>query len=203
MSRFKSIINQITSLCGGLWVILLAPIVLATCSALHLPTVVSVGLLLIIVGYALYYFKPGLPEISFGGIITLSVTLLLLLVYQMVVNYILQHFGITLGNQEDVKQLFKNNPIIMCVYGIVVAPVIEELVCRLHVFRHISNPAWAVTISTLLFALLHGFGVVSIIVYGGMALFLITIYQYYGIWYSIALHVLNNALAFAIIAGLL
>jgi len=59
------------------------------------------------------------------------------------------------NNQKALEELFKSAPVLMTVTGVIMAPVVEELVFRGSVRRVIKNKKVFVIVSGLLFGLVH------------------------------------------------
>ncbi len=109
-------------------------------------------------------------------------------------------------NQDSIQSTLKLMPIFMIVYGMLVAPVLEEIIFRGYIFKKWfpHHDYWALAVSSILFALLHqGITPGSFIIYGGMSFVFGLAYLYNGknLKYSIALHLFNNF--FALLAMLM
>lgn len=188
--------NICQRLIGGLWVLLLPPIVLAF--TLDKPTYISIPALLFVTVLALWKFKVHKPPFSLQTLIGFSIIFLLLLIFQNVTSTILESTGLSISNQEETIKLLKDHYWVMVVYTCFTAPIVEEMVCRHHIMSSLSNPLWGCALSILVFVAIHGFTLPALLAYGGMSLFMLFLYSKYGVWYSIGLHMMNNILALLI-----
>lgn len=183
-------------LLGGLWVLLLPPIVLA--STLDKPVYISIPALLFVTGIVLWKFKVHKPPFSLQTLIGFLVMFLFLLIFQNVTSTILESTGLSISNQEETIKLLKDHYWVMVVYTCITAPIVEEMACRHHIMSSLSNPLWGCVLSVLVFVAIHGFTIPALLAYGGMSLFMLFLYSKYGVWYSIGLHMMNNILVLLI-----
>lgn len=183
-------------LLGGLWVLLLPPIVLA--STLDKPVYISIPALLFVTGIVLWKFKVHKPPFSLQTLIGFLVMFLFLLIFQNVTSTILESTGLSISNQEETIKLLKDHYWVMVVYTCITAPIVEEMSCRHHIMSSLSNPRWGCVLSVLVFVAIHGFTIPALLAYGGMSLFMLFLYSKYGVWYSIGLHMMNNILVLLI-----
>lgn len=183
-------------LLGGLWVLLLPPIVLA--STLDKPVYISIPALLFVTGIVLWKFKVHKPPFSLQTLIGFLVMFLFLLIFQNVTSTILESTGLSISNQEETIKLLKDHYWVMVVYTCITAPIVEEMACRHHIMSSLSNPRWGCVLSVLVFVAIHGFTIPALLAYGGMSLFMLFLYSKYGVWYSIGLHMMNNILVLLI-----
>ena len=183
-------------LLGGLWVLLLPRIVLA--STLDKPVYISIPALLFVTGIVLWKFKVHKPPFSLQTLIGFLVMFLFLLIFQNVTSTILESTGLSISNQEETIKLLKDHYWVMVVYTCFTAPIVEEMVCRHHIMSSLSNPLWGCALSVLVFVAIHGFTIPALLAYGGMSLFMLFLYSKYGVWYSIGLHMMNNIIALLI-----
>lgn len=183
-------------LLGGLWVLLLPPIVLA--STLDKPVYISIPTLLFVTGIVLWKFKVHKPPFSLQTLIGFLVMFLFLLIFQNVTSTILESTGLSISNQEETIKLLKDHYWVMVVYTCITAPIVEEMACRHHIMSSLSNLRWGCVLSVLVFVAIHGFTIPALLAYGGMSLFMLFLYSKYGVWYSIGLHMMNNILVLLI-----
>ena len=188
--------NACKRLLGGLWVLLLPPIVLAF--TLDKPVYISIPALLFVTWIVLWKFRVPRPRLTLQTLIGFLIVFLFLLVFQNVTSTILESTGLSISNQEETIRLLKDHYWVMVVYTCFTAPIVEEMVCRHHIMSSLSNPLWGCTLSVLVFVAIHGFTIPALLAYGGMSLFMLFLYSKYGVWYSIGLHMMNNILALLI-----
>lgn len=188
--------NTCKRLLGGLWVLLLPPIVLAF--TLDKPVYISIPALLFVTGIVLWKFRVPRPHITLQTLIGFLIVFLFLLVFQNITSTILESTGLSISNQEETIKLLKDHYWVMVVYTCITAPIVEEMVCRHHIMSSLSNPRWGCVLSVLVFVAIHGFTIPALLAYGGMSLFMLFLYSKYGVWYSIGLHMMNNILVLLI-----
>lgn len=188
--------NACKRLLGGLWVLLLPPIVLAF--TLDKPVYISIPALLFVTGIVLWKFRVPRPRLTLQTLIGFLIVFLFLLIFQNVTSTILESTGLSISNQEETIKLLKDHYWVMVVYTCITAPIVEEMACRHHVMTTLSSPVWGCVLSVLIFVAIHGFTLPALLAYGGMSLFMLFLYSKYGVWYSIGLHVMNNMLALLI-----
>lgn len=188
--------NTCKRLLGGLWVLLLPPIVLAF--TLDKSTYISIPALLFVTGIVLWKFRVPRPRLTLQTLIGFLIVFLFLLVFQNITSTILESTGLSISNQEETIKLLKDHYWVMVVYTCFTAPIVEEMVCRHHIMSSLSNPLWGCALSVLVFVAIHGFTLPALLAYGGMSLFMLFLYSKYGVWYSIGLHMMNNIIALLI-----
>lgn len=115
-------------------------------------------------------------------------------------------------NQNTINLLFNSSPLIMSISCVILAPVVEECIFRLGLKKFIKNKYVFITISGLLFGLLHVFptelpyavALIDSITYITMGLCLAYIYdETNNIWVTIGIHALNNLLGIISLLALL
>lgn len=188
--------NACKRLLGGLWVLLLPPIVLAF--TLDKPVYISIPALLFVTGIVLWKFRVPRPRLTLQTLIGFLIVFLFLLVFQNITSTILESTGLSISNQEETIKLLKDHHWVMVVYTCFTAPIVEEMACRHHIMSSLSNPLWGCALSVLVFVAIHGFTIPALLAYGGMSLFMLFLYSKYGVWYSIGLHMMNNIIALLI-----
>lgn len=115
---------------------------------------------------------------------------------------ILQLFGVNVApeNQQAIESLMKQIPTwYMGLMILVLAPMVEEFICRALIFKTIKNKKIAFVVAMLVFALLHVSGQfdLTFIVYLSMSAALTyTYYRDENLNESIAVHFLNNLIGF-------
>lgn len=112
-------------------------------------------------------------------------------------------FGIsTSENQSVINQLFKNMPVWTFIDGVVIAPIMEELIFRGLFFELFfrknerATKVIGVIVNGIMFGALHDTGL-SFPIYALMGILLAWTYVYTkDVKYGMAIHVLNNFIAF-------
>lgn len=116
------------------------------------------------------------------------------------------------SNQNIIEILFKRSPVIMFIDCVVLAPFVEECIFRLGIKKIINNKYVFITISGLLFGLMHVFpmdysyvsSLVQSITYITMGISLAYMYEETNnIWVTIGIHALNNFIGIISLLALL
>ena len=132
--------NACKRLLGGLWALLLPPIVLAF--TLDKPVYISIPALLFVTGIVLWKFRVPRPRLTLQTLIGFLIVFLFLLVFQNITSTILESTGLSISNQEETIKLLKDHYWVMVVYTCITAPIVEEMACRHHIMSSLSNPLW-------------------------------------------------------------
>lgn len=107
-------------------------------------------------------------------------------------------------NEESVRKLFDFNPILTCILACVIAPLLEEFVFRLSIYKILKNNKWLfIMCSGLLFGSMHVLGNVNewtdllfIVPYSiPGCVFAYTLYDSDNIFVSSSLHFIHNTFA--------
>ncbi|KAF1724270.1 CPBP family intramembrane glutamic endopeptidase [Pseudoxanthomonas japonensis] len=117
------------------------------------------------------------------------------------------------SNLDLIRDGFARFPVFLALFAVVLAPLYEELLFRRVLFGRLWQAGWPVlglVLSSLVFALVHelpglngkplGSTVFLILVYAGMGAIFAWVYRRTGtLWAPIAAHILNNAIALAVL----
>ena len=117
------------------------------------------------------------------------------------------------SNLDVIKAGFAQYPVFLGLFAVVLAPMYEELLFRRVLFGRLWHAGWPVlglVLSSLVFALVHEMPGVNgkplastlflVLVYAGMGAMFAGVYRLTGtLWAPIAAHILNNALALAVL----
>ena len=115
---------------------------------------------------------------------------------------ILQLFGVNVApeNQQAIESLMKQIPTwYMGLMILVLAPMVEEFICRALIFKTIKNKKIAFVVAMLVFALLHVSGQFDLTTLDRVFMSAALTYTYYrheNLNESIAVHFLNNLIGF-------
>ena len=93
-------------------------------------------------------------------IITISIILIGL---NFVLSNIFEKLNINMTNQNSLNNMFINNKLLMTFYITLLAPVIEEIVFRYSIDTACKNNLLFLILSTVIFAIMHGIGIVTIL----------------------------------------
>ncbi len=153
-----------------------------------------------------------LKKFNFKTIGTIFGIYLVMFLINGVINMIMMKIGAVSDNQEVLNLLLNESKLFFVFSAVIFAPIVEEIVFRLAIFRstYDKHPILAMVISSFLFGLMHVIGSKSLINY----LFILT-YINMGFWMaytyrkndnlfaSIFIHFLNNGIATLIMLFLL
>lgn len=120
----------------------------------------------------------------------------ILILVNVILYKLLTGINAKMENQETIMEAYKNSKVLMLISIILFAPFVEEMVFRYSLSTFIKNDAAFVVISSLVFGLMHGFGIASIIYIAlGIILSLIYLKTNKNVIASTIAHILNNAFA--------
>ena len=123
-----------------------------------------------------------------GAVILILVNIVL---YRLFVN-----MNVELGNQEAVLEAYESSKILMLISVVFLGPFVEEMVFRYSLSTFIKNNYVFVIVSSLMFGLMHGVGVATILyTLLGIILSLTYLKTNKNVIASIIAHILNNAFA--------
>ncbi|MDY6063305.1 MAG: type II CAAX endopeptidase family protein [Erysipelotrichaceae bacterium] len=131
----------------------------------------------------------------------------LMLVANLIIGNLLNLIGSSSENEAALKEVMNLSLPLLFVNAVIFAPIVEEAVFRLAIFRPLreKNRIVAYVVSSVLFGLLHVIGsanlinYLQIILYASMGYFLAKNYEKNNsLIASISLHFLNNLLAFTL-----
>jgi len=120
-----------------------------------------------------------------------------ILIFVNVILYkLFSGMNVKMENQETIMEAYQNSKILMLVSVILFAPFVEEMVFRYSLSTLIKNDSVFVIVSSLIFGLMHGIGLASIIYISlGVVLSLIYLKTNKNVVASTIAHILNNAFA--------
>ena len=164
-----------------------------------------ISYLTIVIVFAIIYHKSLIEKIkklTKMDIIYTVVVTVILIVLNEIMSRILISANVEMQNQDAIIEAYKNSKILMSISIALFAPFIEEMVFRYSFSTFIKNDTLFIIISSLVFGLLHGIGIVTILyVMLGALLALIYLKTKKNVIASTIAHILNNG--FAIITMLI
>lgn len=164
-----------------------------------------ISYLTIVIVFAIIYHKSLIEKIkklTKKDIIYTVVVAVILIVLNEIMSRILISANVEMKNQDAIIEAYKNSKILMSISIALFAPFIEEMVFRYSFSTFIKNDTLFIIISSLVFGLLHGIGIVTILyVMLGALLALIYLKTNKNVLASTIAHILNNG--FAIITMLI
>lgn len=164
-----------------------------------------ISYLTIVIVFAIIYHKSLIEKIkklTKKDIIYTVVVAVILIVLNEIMSRILISANVEMQNQDAIIEAYKNSKILMSISIALFAPFIEEMVFRYSFSTFIKNDTLFIIISSLVFGLLHGIGIVTILyVMLGALLALIYLKTNKNVIASAIAHILNNG--FAIITMLI
>ena len=164
-----------------------------------------ISYLTIVIVFAIIYHKlliEKIKKLTKKDIIYTVVVAVILIVLNEIMSRILISANVEMKNQDAIIEAYKNSKILMSISIALFAPFIEEMVFRYSFSTFIKNDTLFIIISSLVFGLLHGIGIVTILyVMLGALLALIYLKTNKNVLASTIAHILNNG--FAIITMLI
>jgi membrane protease YdiL (CAAX protease family) len=155
--------------------------------------------LIIVVTFIIIYrkeIKEKIKQFTKKDIIYTIVGSIILIIVNEVISRLLISANVEMKNQETIIEAYQNSKILMTMAIVFLAPFIEEMVFRYSFSTFIKNDTAFVIISSLVFGILHGLGVVTILYVGlGVLLALIYLRTNKNILASTIAHILNNGFA--------
>ena len=144
----------------------------------------------------------SIKKLTKKDIIFTIVTAIIILIINIIISYLFTFLKIRMENQEMILEVLNSSTIITSVSTIFLAPLLEELVFRYAIGTIINNKILFVIVSSILFALFHGLGIVTLLyVLLGCGFSLIYLKTNKNITAPILAHIINNA--FSIITSLI
>ena len=142
------------------------------------------------------FLKDSTKKITRKDLIIIFVGAILLIAANEVASRLLIYFNVEMANQETILESFKENGLLTFISVVILAPFIEEMAFRYSISTFIKNDYLFVIISSVLFGVLHGIGIVtSLYILLGAGLAIIYLMTNRNILSTIIVHVLNNAFA--------
>ena len=159
---------------------------------------------IVIVFLIIYHkqLKEKIKKLTKKDIIYIIGASIIVIVVNEITSRIFISAGVDMPNQESVIEAYQNSKVLMGISVVLFAPFIEEMVFRYSFSTFIKNDTLFVIISSLVFGILHGVGIVTILYVGlGVLLAMIYLHTNKNVIASTIAHILNNA--FAIITMLI
>lgn len=143
------------------------------------------------------YRKKIMTDIkSFKVNIMAALTAIFLAIASTFISALFEMLNIPMENQSMVVDAMKKMPVATSIVLIVLAPIVEEFVFRYSIFTFTKNPRNAILVSSILFALVHGIGIATLLYFFMGACFGLLYYKTNkNIGASILAHAINNALS--------
>ena len=140
--------------------------------------------------------KGKIKEMTKKNFIYAFVGAVILILVNVILYKLFTAMNVKMENQEAIIDAYKNSKALMLISVILFAPFVEEMVFRYSLSTFIKNDTIFVIISSLIFGLMHGIGVASIIYIAlGVVLSLIYLKTNKNVIASTIAHILNNAFA--------
>ncbi len=124
------------------------------------------------------------------------ITGLIIVAVNYVITTIIEKTGAPMTNQDTILDSLSRHKILMSINVCLFAPVIEELIFRYSFGTFIKKEVVYIIISSIVFGLLHGIGIVTTVyVLIGVALALVYLKNDKNIVASTIVHFMNNAIS--------
>lgn len=127
-------------------------------------TVISEAILFII--FMVLYGKKMINDFKKLKLKDFGIILLIgfgLIAINEIISTLLIYFEVPMGNQDLIVDMLGKYPIIMAIFVCILAPVIEELICRYSIGTVISDKKVFLIVSSIIFGALHGVGIATIL----------------------------------------
>ena len=129
-------------------------------------------------------------------VIMAALTAIFLAIASTFISALFEMLNIPMENQSMVVDAMKKMPVATSIVLIVLAPIVEEFVFRYSIFTFAKNPRNAIFVSSILFAVIHGIGIATLLYFFmGACLGLLYYKTNKNIGVSILAHAINNALS--------
>ena len=129
-------------------------------------------------------------------VIMAALTAIFLAIASTFISALFEMLNIPMENQSMVVDAMKKMPVATSIVLIVLAPIVEEFVFRYSIFTFTKNPRNAIFVSSILFAVIHGIGIATLLYFFmGACLGLLYYKTNKNIGVSILAHAINNALS--------
>ena len=129
-------------------------------------------------------------------VIMAALTAIFLAIASTFISALFEMLNIPIENQSMVVDAMKKMPVATSIVLIVLAPIVEEFVFRYSIFTFTKNPRNAIFISSILFAVIHGIGIATLLYFFmGACLGLLYYKTNKNIGASTWAHAINNALS--------
>lgn len=121
------------------------------------------------------------------------ISTVVLLALNFLMSAIFSHLNVAMNNQDGLGSMMNVAFIFTAIYMIVLAPIAEEMLFRYSLSTFIKNKYVFLIVSSLLFAIIHGIGVVTIVYFViGFILSFIYVKTEKNITAPILAHMINN-----------
>ena len=129
-------------------------------------------------------------------VIMAALTAIFLAIASTLISALFEMLNIPMENQSMIVDAMKKMPVATSIVLIVLAPIVEEFVFRYSIFTFTKNPRNAIFVSSILFAVIHGIGIATLLYFFmGACLGLLYYKTNKNIGVSILAHAINNALS--------
>lgn len=129
-------------------------------------------------------------------VIMAALTAIFLAIASTFISALFEMLNIPMENQSMVVDAMKKMPVATSIVLIVLAPIVEEFVFRYSIFTFTKNPRNAIFVSSILFAVIHGIGIATLLYFFmGACLGLLYYKTNKNIGASTLAHAINNALS--------
>lgn len=129
-------------------------------------------------------------------VIMAALTAIFLAIASTLISALFEMLNIPMENQSMVVDAMKKMPVATSIVLIVLAPIVEEFVFRYSIFTFTKNPRNAIFVSSILFAVIHGIGIATLLYFFmGACLGLLYYKTNKNIGVSTLAHAINNALS--------
>ena len=160
-------------------------------------TIVTYAVLFLV--FVLIYFKrikDDCKRLTKKNIIFILISAVVLIVLNYLISSLFESLDVEMNNQDTITGLMDNYKVLMIIAVTLFAPLAEEFVYRYSLSSIIKNDILFIIISSIIFGLMHGIGIVTTVyVLMGAILAIVYLKTDKNIASSTIVHILNNAFA--------
>lgn len=150
----------------------------------------------IFICFIIMYFKKlkeDVKKLTKKNILFIIISAIVILFVNMGIATIFENFNVAMDNQEFVSDILNDYKIPMAIATAFFAPFIEEMVFRYSISTIVKNKIAFVIISSILFGLVHGIGIATLLyIVIGIGFSLIYLKTEKNIASSTIAHIINN-----------
>ena len=151
-----------------------------------------------IIFISLYFkkIKYDAKKLTRKNVLFVIIVAILMFVFNLIVTSVFMNLGVSMDNQDSVNTMISNSQIIMSFLVAVAIPFIEEMVFRYSLSTIIKNKVVFVIVSSILFGVIHGIGIATVLyVVLGAIISIVYLKTDKNVIASSIVHIINNLLS--------
>ena len=154
--------------------------------------------IIFIIFISLYFkkIKYDAKKLTRKNVLFVIIVAILMFVFNLIVTSVFMNLGVSMDNQDSVNTMISNSQIIMSFLVAVAIPFIEEMVFRYSLSTIIKNKVVFVIVSSILFGVIHGIGIATVLyVVLGAIISIVYLKTDKNVIASSIVHIINNLLS--------